>query len=143
MDPISTAVAIAQALGRRHRSGAHLPGDWSQALPFNWLFLLVAEIRCSSWLILIVNCRCDRVLWYGQGLQQLDYSRNDSKLSDHRAVTAMFTAEVEVVSRKKLKKACVHFVNDDFDVSGAVVPMVKPIIDVHKVHTNELWSALM
>ncbi|KAG0569588.1 hypothetical protein KC19_6G101000 [Ceratodon purpureus] len=86
---------------------------------------------------------CDRVLWYGQGLQQLDYSRNDSKLSDHRAVTAMFTAEVEVVSRKKLKKACVHFVNDDFDVSGAVVPMVKPIIDVHKVHTNELWSALM
>ncbi|MCO5601977.1 hypothetical protein L7F22_056104 [Adiantum nelumboides] len=46
---------------------------------------------------------CDRILWYGDGLKQLAYVRAETKLSDHRPVYAVFSADVEVLSRKKLK----------------------------------------
>ncbi|KAL5995507.1 hypothetical protein ACLOJK_025569 [Asimina triloba] len=38
---------------------------------------------------------CDRILWYGKGLKQMEYNRGESKLSDHRPVRAIFIAEVE------------------------------------------------
>ncbi|XP_078437449.1 type I inositol polyphosphate 5-phosphatase 4-like isoform X2 [Wolffia australiana] len=37
---------------------------------------------------------CDRILWYGEGLSQQSYLRGDSKLSDHRPVYGVFTAEL-------------------------------------------------
>ncbi|CAD5187239.1 unnamed protein product [Musa acuminata subsp. malaccensis] len=40
---------------------------------------------------------CDRILWLGEGLKQNRYERCESKLSDHRAVRAVFTAEVDVL----------------------------------------------
>lgn len=46
---------------------------------------------------------CDRILWYGSGLKQLAYVRAETKLSDHRPVYAVFSAEVDVLSRQKLK----------------------------------------
>ena len=54
-------------------------------------------------LLLFGTCRCDRILWYGSGLKQLAYVRAETKFSDHRPVYAVFSAEVEVLSRKKLK----------------------------------------
>ncbi|XP_073388007.1 type I inositol polyphosphate 5-phosphatase 10 isoform X1 [Physcomitrium patens] len=51
---------------------------------------------------------CDRILWYGKGMRQVAYTRGDLKLSDHRSVCATFIAEVEVVSHRKLKKACIY-----------------------------------
>ncbi|XAR54700.1 hypothetical protein NMG60_11029957 [Bertholletia excelsa] len=38
---------------------------------------------------------CDRILWYGAGLQQLSYVRGESRFSDHRPVYGIFWAEVE------------------------------------------------
>ncbi|XP_068663801.1 type IV inositol polyphosphate 5-phosphatase 9-like [Aristolochia californica] len=38
---------------------------------------------------------CDRILWYGKGLKQKEYSRGESRLSDHRSVRAVFNVEVE------------------------------------------------
>ncbi|KAG0585989.1 hypothetical protein KC19_2G054600 [Ceratodon purpureus] len=49
---------------------------------------------------------CDRILWYGRGMNQVSYTSGDLKLSDHRPVSATFMAEVEVVCHRKLKKAC-------------------------------------
>ncbi|RWW80188.1 hypothetical protein BHE74_00011481 [Ensete ventricosum] len=40
-------------------------------------------------------CRCDRILWLGEGLKQIEYERCESQLSDHRPVRAIFTAEVD------------------------------------------------
>ncbi|XP_057420093.1 type IV inositol polyphosphate 5-phosphatase 9-like isoform X2 [Lotus japonicus] len=40
---------------------------------------------------------CDRIVWYGKGLKQLQYARSESKLSDHRPVKAVFSAEVRVL----------------------------------------------
>ncbi|KAB1205983.1 Type I inositol 1,4,5-trisphosphate 5-phosphatase CVP2 [Morella rubra] len=37
---------------------------------------------------------CDRIIWYGKGLKQQLYTRVEQKLSDHRPVKAIFTAEV-------------------------------------------------
>ncbi|KAM6567558.1 hypothetical protein CsatA_026686 [Cannabis sativa] len=40
---------------------------------------------------------CDRIIWYGEGLKQDIYSRGESKLSDHKPVKAIFSAEVCVL----------------------------------------------
>ncbi|KAG9457688.1 hypothetical protein H6P81_002196 [Aristolochia fimbriata] len=42
---------------------------------------------------------CDRILWNGKGLKQKEYSRGESRLSDHRPVRAVFNVEVEESSR--------------------------------------------
>ncbi|XP_048137364.1 type IV inositol polyphosphate 5-phosphatase 9 [Rhodamnia argentea] len=39
---------------------------------------------------------CDRIIWCGKGLKQHLYTRGESRLSDHRPVKAIFTAEVGV-----------------------------------------------
>ncbi|XP_042479902.1 type IV inositol polyphosphate 5-phosphatase 9-like [Macadamia integrifolia] len=44
---------------------------------------------------------CDRILWFGKGLRQNQYSRSESMLSDHRPIRAIFTAEVEVLRTSK------------------------------------------
>ncbi|XP_021737879.1 type IV inositol polyphosphate 5-phosphatase 6-like [Chenopodium quinoa] len=40
---------------------------------------------------------CDRIMWFGKGIQQLNYVRGESKFSDHRPVSALFTTEVDVL----------------------------------------------
>lgn len=42
---------------------------------------------------------CDRILWYGRGLNQLCYVRGESRFSDHRPVYSIFTAEVKLPSQ--------------------------------------------
>ncbi|CAJ1933006.1 unnamed protein product [Sphenostylis stenocarpa] len=49
-----------------------------------------AKKRAPAW--------CDRVIWLGKGLKQMEYSRSESKLSDHRPVKALFVAEVRVLA---------------------------------------------
>jgi len=36
-------------------------------------------------------------MWYGKGIEQLYYFRGESKFSDHRPVSALFTAEIDVL----------------------------------------------
>lgn len=57
--------------------------------------------------------RCDRVIWYGKGLKQHEYSRSELKLSDHRPVKAIFTAEVGVT--QTLKGFQSFFLSDRFE----------------------------
>ncbi|KAL0792852.1 hypothetical protein Bca101_064229 [Brassica carinata] len=40
---------------------------------------------------------CDRIIWYGNGLKQHEYTRGEVKISDHRPVKAIFTTEVRVL----------------------------------------------
>ncbi|EEE66663.1 hypothetical protein OsJ_23293 [Oryza sativa Japonica Group] len=44
---------------------------------------------------------CDRILWYGNGLNQLCYVRGESRFSDHRPVYSIFMAEVEIVHHRR------------------------------------------
>ncbi|XP_027096273.1 type I inositol polyphosphate 5-phosphatase 4-like [Coffea arabica] len=48
---------------------------------------------------------CDRILWYGRGIQQLSYVRGESRFSDHRPVYSIFLAEVESINRSRIKKS--------------------------------------
>ncbi|KAL6840561.1 hypothetical protein ACP4OV_030371 [Aristida adscensionis] len=48
---------------------------------------------------------CDRILSYGKGMRLLSYKTVDLRLSDHRPVTAVYMADVEVFSSKKLQRA--------------------------------------
>lgn len=42
---------------------------------------------------------CDRILWRGNGIEQLSYIRGESRFSDHRPVCAVFSVDVEMRSR--------------------------------------------
>ncbi|XP_024988753.1 type IV inositol polyphosphate 5-phosphatase 9 [Cynara cardunculus var. scolymus] len=48
---------------------------------------------------------CDRIIWTGEGLKQLLYTRSEIRLSDHRPVKAMFCTEVKV-SRMRYQSFC-------------------------------------
>ncbi|KAL1536704.1 hypothetical protein AAHA92_29309 [Salvia divinorum] len=42
---------------------------------------------------------CDRILWRGDGIDQLSYLRGESRFSDHRPVFALFALEVELIKK--------------------------------------------
>ncbi|CAJ2665569.1 unnamed protein product [Trifolium pratense] len=44
---------------------------------------------------------CDRILWYGKGVEQLHYIRSESKFSDHRPVSALFSTQIEIKSSNR------------------------------------------
>ncbi|KAF2284071.1 hypothetical protein GH714_018788 [Hevea brasiliensis] len=46
---------------------------------------------------------CDRILWRGNGIDQLSYIRVESRFSDHRPVCAVFAVEVEAKNRNNSK----------------------------------------
>ncbi|KAJ4967221.1 hypothetical protein NE237_019070 [Protea cynaroides] len=48
---------------------------------------------------------CDRILSFGNGMKLLNYKRVEHMFSDHRPVTAVYMADVEVCCHRKLKKA--------------------------------------
>lgn len=43
--------------------------------------------------------RCDRILWKGEGLNQMCYVRGESKFSDHRPVYSLFSVQVDMKSK--------------------------------------------
>ncbi|KAL4590946.1 hypothetical protein LXL04_003893 [Taraxacum kok-saghyz] len=57
---------------------------------------------------------CDRILWFGKGIKQLCYRCSDSRMSDHRPVSSVFSVEVEIFDPRKhlptlsFTKAAVH-----------------------------------
>lgn len=63
----------------------------------------ISDQTTKTWLLWIF--RCDRILWYGRGLNQLSYVRGESRFSDHRPVCSLFSAEVESVNRSRIKKS--------------------------------------
>ncbi|XVF55337.1 hypothetical protein PTKIN_Ptkin06aG0029000 [Pterospermum kingtungense] len=42
---------------------------------------------------------CDRILWKGEGLKQVWYSRGESRFSDHRPVYSLFSVEVSLLNK--------------------------------------------
>uniref|UniRef100_A0A0D9VL46 Inositol polyphosphate-related phosphatase domain-containing protein n=1 Tax=Leersia perrieri TaxID=77586 RepID=A0A0D9VL46_9ORYZ len=47
---------------------------------------------------------CDRILWHGQGIDQLQYIRGESRFSDHRPVCSVFVVEADVDNGSKIRK---------------------------------------
>lgn len=43
--------------------------------------------------------RCDRILWRGEGMEQLWYVRGESRLSDHRPVNSLFSVQLVAAAR--------------------------------------------
>ncbi|TVU18252.1 hypothetical protein EJB05_34341 [Eragrostis curvula] len=44
---------------------------------------------------------CDRILWRGSGMEQLWYTRGESRFSDHRPVTSLFSARLLLHDAKR------------------------------------------
>ncbi|KAK3001126.1 hypothetical protein RJ639_022201, partial [Escallonia herrerae] len=72
---------------------------------------------------------CDRILWYGKGVKQHSYFRGESKFSDHRPVSALFSTHVEVVKSAKARVAPLPpiiptAVSSDFTVKSSLMLLV-------------------
>lgn len=61
----------------------------------------------------MLSTRCDRIIWHGEEFNQHFYTRGESKLSDHRPVKAIFSAEVCVL--KRLRRFHGFFLSERFD----------------------------
>ncbi|KAL1212465.1 Type IV inositol polyphosphate 5-phosphatase 3 [Cardamine amara subsp. amara] len=66
---------------------------------------------------------CDRILSYGKGMRLVHYRRSEHKFSDHRPVTAIYMAEVEVFSARKLQRA-LTFTDAEIEDEGLVAVVV-------------------
>ncbi|KAG0502369.1 hypothetical protein HPP92_002441 [Vanilla planifolia] len=78
---------------------------------------------------------CDRVLTCGKGIKILSYRRNELNLSDHRPVTATFSAEVEVFSHRKLQRA-LTLTDAEVD-DGKIVADMAISVDVDRLRLRE------
>lgn len=79
-------------------------------------------------------CRCDRILWKGEGLEQMWYLRGESKFSDHRPVYSLFAVQIDLISKKKPKPAV-----PTNTASNRVGPNSRlPVTCVAKVQAEEL-----
>lgn len=59
-----------------------------------------------AWCVVCI-CRCDRILWRGEGLKQMWYARGESRFSDHRPVHSLFSVQMDVSAKTKLlRKSC-------------------------------------
>lgn len=67
-----------------------------------WIFRLK---EMQNFTIVKIMYRCDRILWLGKGIKQLEYKRTENKLSDHRPVSSIFSIDVEVFDQRKLQRA--------------------------------------
>lgn len=47
------------------------------------------------------NDRCDRILWRGDSMKQMYYERGESKFSDHRPVSSMFSLKINITNSKQ------------------------------------------
>ena len=99
---------------RQRRSEEHQHGKaiilWLQNRPAVVSVSACVSEHCGSTKIFIAGspktfCRCDRILWYGEGIVQLSYIRGESKFSDHRPVCSAFIVEVAVPDNKLIKFA--------------------------------------
>ncbi|KAL6138688.1 hypothetical protein ACLB2K_063967 [Fragaria x ananassa] len=77
---------------------------------------------------------CDRILWKGEGLEQMWYLRGESKFSDHRPVYSLFAVQIDLASKKKPKPAV-----PTNRASNRVGPNSRlPVTCVAKVQAEEL-----
>lgn len=59
-------------------------------------------IKTKVVIVCVKQNRCDRILWKGEGVEQLWYVRGESKFSDHRPVYSLFSVNVDMTCKKKL-----------------------------------------
>eukprot|EP00257_Ricinus_communis_P015649 XP_015573613.1 type IV inositol polyphosphate 5-phosphatase 7 [Ricinus communis] len=70
---------------------------------------------------------CDRILWYGKGVKQLSYFRSESKFSDHRPVSALFSIPVEIMKPTNSKVVLME----------KILPTITPPGEIEPSNSNE------
>lgn len=76
----------------------------TESCKWAWVFWVVNH-ECDLRLIEVLTfVRCDRILWRGKGLKQVQYETCRYRLSDHRPVRAVFHAECDVLSEGMVQK---------------------------------------
>ncbi|XVF14184.1 hypothetical protein REPUB_Repub09cG0035300 [Reevesia pubescens] len=76
---------------------------------------------------------CDRILWYGKGVKLLSYFRSESKFSDHRPVSALFSTQIEVMKST----------NPKFADKDTIVPNIMPPEQIGTSKNNEEGKSML
>ncbi|XP_022740370.1 type I inositol polyphosphate 5-phosphatase 1-like [Durio zibethinus] len=69
---------------------------------------------------------CDRILWYGKGVKLLSYFRSESKFSDHRPVSALFSTQIEVMKSMNPRLEVMKSTNARFFDQDNINPNIMP-----------------
>lgn len=87
------------------------------------------DLQANLQLLFGRNCRCDRILWKGEGLKQLCYVRGESRFSDHRPVYSFFSVQVNSANKPKPRtinpKSCPLKVSTNSALSSSCVAKVQ------------------
>ncbi|GAB4848670.1 hypothetical protein Ancab_003382 [Ancistrocladus abbreviatus] len=65
---------------------------------------------------------CDRLLWHGNGIEQVRYIRGESRFSDHRPVCALFSVEVNVRSKSTRYRKGYSCMGRRIDYDDSIIP---------------------
>ncbi|KAF8407978.1 hypothetical protein HHK36_007118 [Tetracentron sinense] len=94
---------------------------------------------------------CDRILWYGKGVKQLSYLRSESKFSDHRPVSALFSTQIEVVKSSNPVVVTLHTIlptipppsqcEEEGDERGKTTLLSLIVQDIEASPTQDLTTA--
>ncbi|XWS55713.1 hypothetical protein CRYUN_Cryun09bG0024000 [Craigia yunnanensis] len=69
---------------------------------------------------------CDRILWKGEGIKQMWYSRGESRFSDHRPVYSLFSVQVNLANKLiSTTRSCLPRFSAKSTLSSACVAKVQ------------------
>lgn len=96
-----TLTATLERLWSRRKSVGHQHGIWVLFSTYIKLLTVYNFLNYRAHLIMLWQySRCDRILCYGKGIEQLSYVRGESRFSDHRPVCAVFSVQAEMQSNR-------------------------------------------
>lgn len=84
--------------------------------------------------------RCDRILWKGEGMEQMWYLRGESRFSDHRPVYSLFSVQVHVAGDKDTARSDTEPMGSSHSIkpSTTTTSTVVPSIGAAKIQAEEL-----
>lgn len=105
----STVIDTMEKFQEKGKRRDHQHGKWKEwttlANDEHWTDYFFSQL-VDNWTddYFFASCRCDRILWFGNGIKQLLYKRAELRLSDHRPVSSMFSVQVEIFDHRKLQR---------------------------------------
>ena len=82
---------------------------------------------------------CDRILYRGGPTQLLSYrSHNDLRISDHKAVSALFDASIKVVDQARYKKVYQDVIKTIDKLENEYLPQVR--LDKHEINFGTVYN---
>ncbi|GLT38883.1 hypothetical protein SLA2020_131000 [Shorea laevis] len=80
---------------------------------------------------------CDRILWKGEGMKQMWYTRGESRFSDHRPVNSLFSVQVNSAKNIPTARSCLSKLTTSSTLSSANLAKVQAeeLLHLHRTQS--------